>query len=128
MNLIKHFVAVALSVASVCAFSDTYYLDGNDGMGKSSFADGASSGVGAKWKIDGGEAIANYPVAGNEYIVKGHDLRTPDQNASYTFAGDKLTLETENISAASPTWGKLVNKHKGSKTLTITNFWFKNGF
>lgn len=128
MNLIKHFVAVALSVASVCAFSDTYYLNGNDGMGKSSFAKGASNGVGAKWTIDGGTTVVEYPEAGNEYIVKGHDLRTPDQNASYTFAGDKLTLETENISAASPTWGKLVNKHKGSKTLTITNFWFKNGF
>jgi hypothetical protein len=83
---LKHTFAVASLVTgfSLGASAATITLTANNGFG----ASGLNSATG--W------SVAAAPAAGNDYITNGFLLRTPADGASYTFAGDSLTVTDGN--------------------------------
>jgi hypothetical protein len=86
---------------------------GSDGFGTSSFN---SAGV---WS----DSLA--PQAGNDYvIVTGHRVRTPADGASYTFAGDSLTVADGGTNEAS---GLSYKGTGGTGTITISNLILDGG-
>jgi len=59
----------------------------------------SGQGSSAGWaETDGGTKQTTSATAGNDYIVDhGYNIRTPQQDGSYTFQGDSLTFVNGSI-------------------------------
>lgn len=121
----KRLILAAMMSMVVCAsWAATYKLNGGDDMDKSSFAAGAKKGVGSGWvNVDDSSDMPDFPAAGNDYLVDGCELRTPNKGYDYTFAGDSLTIRMD-LSTGS---GGIGHKTTSAKLVTIPRFILENG-
>jgi hypothetical protein len=109
------FIFVAVLLMSASALAGVVTMTAGDGAGTSSFT------TAGKWN----NALA--PSAGNSYFNGGFLLRTPTGSSSYTFAGNSLTITSNNPTLGSDLNASLMYKGGGSSTITVNNLTVNGG-
>lgn len=127
--------AASLALATIPLRSEagTYRLKADDTLDQSNWKSSSSfaevSGVpkGGGWvnEADAGDT-ADYPAAGNDYVVDGRNLRTPGASASVAFPGDSLALRSSSMATVDG-MGRLSIKNTGSSTMTVADLRLEDG-